>query len=88
MNKSKKRVTYRAQYNYNAGYIASRKVMVGRYKGDILVLYKASELGLDDSNGKYVVVNESKSVVGCGASSLKKGMDLLKYLQTTDDYQF
>ena len=64
----------RKPYNNLAGYVASRRNIVNQ---GWVVIYKASEQGLDESGGKYVVVCETHNTL-VNVTSLKLARPLLK----------
>lgn len=63
----------RKPYNDRAGYIASRRNEINR---GWIVIYEASEQGLD-VDGRYAVVCETHNTV-CGTTSIPKARPFLK----------
>ena len=86
----KKRTTYRAKYNKNHGYMASRKVLSGIYKGHIIVLYDNRDgVMFGGYKRKYVFVNETLSKIGFTVETQKQAYeDLKSFADGTMDYQF
>lgn len=87
---NKIRTTYRAEYNQNHGYMASRKVQSGRYKGHIIVLYDNRDgVQFDKNMGKYIFVNETLSKIGFSVDTQKQAYeDLKSFADGSMDYQF
>jgi hypothetical protein len=75
----KKRTTYRSDYNINQGYIASRKVLYGKNKNEIIVLYDNRD-GQFSGMGKYVFVNETRNKFGYSVATKKQGLEDLKMI--------
>jgi len=84
------RKTYREKYNSNHGYITSRKVLKGKYKGHIIVLYDNRDgIACGNDAGKYVFVNETLSLIGFSACSIKSAYIDLRHLASgVSDYEF
>ncbi len=77
----------RKPFNDRAGYVASRKNNINR---GWVVIYIATQQGLDNSDGKYAVVCEKHSII-CNTSSIPKARPFLKHPefceQCVDDYK-
>ncbi len=83
------RQTYRNKYNQNHGYIASRRILQGKYKGNIIVLYDNRDgIQCGSDAGKYVIVNETLSLIGSSYTSRAKGFKELKGLAKGNQYEW
>ena len=86
---SKKRTTYRTKYNHNHGYVASRKILDGRYKNDIVVLYDNRDgVQCGEGSGKWVIVNETRSGMLSNTTKSVAFQDLKAIASGISDWEF
>jgi len=72
-------MTSRKQHALDAGYIAER--MNPGHPGHKVVIYNATEQGLDDNGGRYAVVCDMHGSV-CNETSLPRARSLMKSPRT------